>query len=45
MPLRKSGEPLNKYVSRFMDSKRERKKFPNPKQRAAVAYSESRKRK
>lgn len=41
MPLRKRGEPLNKFIGRFVDSKREKKKFPNMKQRLAVGYSEA----
>ena len=44
MPLRKAGEPLNKFIGRFVGSKREEKKFPNRKQRLAVAYSEAKER-
>ena len=42
MPEPQKGEPLNKFVSRYMGSKRAGKDFPNSKQRAAVAYSEYR---
>lgn len=42
MPLRESGEPLNKFISRFVKSKREKRKFKNIKQRLAVGYSEAR---
>jgi hypothetical protein len=42
MPERRRGEPLNKFVSRFVSSKREEKQFKNKKQRLAVAYSEAR---
>jgi hypothetical protein len=42
MPERIKGEPLNKFISRFAGSKREKKQFPNIKQRIAVAYSEAR---
>ena len=41
MPERKKGEPLNKFIGRFMKSKRERRDFPEEKRRAAVAYSEA----
>ena len=41
MPERKSGEPLNAFLSRFVGSKREKKQFPSLKQRLAIAYSES----
>jgi hypothetical protein len=40
MPERNSGEPLNKFISRFVSSKREKKKFTDIKQRLAVGYSE-----
>lgn len=42
MPERHSGEPLNKFISRFVGSKREKKKFSNIKQRLAVGYAEAR---
>jgi hypothetical protein len=41
MPVRQAGEPLNKYIGKFVSSKHEKKKFPDIKQRLAVAYSES----
>lgn len=44
MPLREKGEPLSKFIGRFVSSKREKKKFPNVKQRLAVGYAESRER-
>jgi hypothetical protein len=43
MPKRSEGEPLNEYIGKFVKSKHEKKKFPDIKQRLAVAYSESRK--
>ena len=45
MPERRTGEPLNKFISRFVGSKREEKQFPDLKQRLAVAYSESKRKK
>lgn len=42
MPERQRGEPLNKFISRFVDSKREKRKFPKVKQRLAVGYAEAR---
>jgi hypothetical protein len=42
MPERHRGEPLSKFIGRFVSSKREEKKFPNLKQRLAVGYSEAR---
>lgn len=41
MPMRKEGEPLNQFISRFVGSKREKKKFPDTKQRLAVGYAEA----
>ena len=41
MPKREPGEPLGKFISRFVSNKRERKKFPNQKQRLAIGYSEA----
>jgi len=41
MPERRSGEPLNQFISRFAKSKRERKEFPNERQRLAVGYAEA----
>ena len=41
-PERERGEPLNKFIGRFVKSKREKKQFPKVKQRLAVAYSEAR---
>lgn len=43
MPDRKKGEPLNQFIGRFIQSKREKRSFPDLKQREAVAYYESRK--
>jgi hypothetical protein len=42
MPEMSKGEPLNKFISRYMGSKRAKKDFPKQKQRLAVAYSEAR---
>jgi hypothetical protein len=42
MPERQRGEPLSKFIGRFVGSKRERKQFPDIKQRLAVGYSEAR---
>ncbi|HWW30335.1 MAG TPA: hypothetical protein VNY80_09995 [Steroidobacteraceae bacterium] len=42
MPTRERGEPLSKFIGRFVGSKRERKQFPDIKQRLAVGYSEAR---
>ena len=44
MPERKKGEKLSSFISRFVESKREHKQFPDIKQRLAVGYSEARKR-
>lgn len=41
MPERKTGEPLQSYVGRYVRSKREKKQFPSIAQRLAVAYSEA----
>lgn len=43
MPDPKKGESQKKYVSRFMGSSEAAKSFPDPKQRAAVAYSKFKK--
>ena len=43
MPKREKGEPLSEFIGRFVSNKRERKKFPEVKQRLAVGYSEARK--
>ena len=43
MPERHAGEPLNKFIGRFVKSKREKKQFPKLKQRLAVGYKEARK--
>lgn len=40
MPQPNKGEPMSKFVSRYMGSKEARKSFPKQSQRAAVAYSE-----
>ena len=42
MPARKEGEKLSSFIGRFVSNKREERKFPNQKQRLAVAYSEAR---
>ena len=42
MPVRSAGEPLNKYIGKFVSDKHEKKKFPKLAQRLAVAFSESR---
>jgi hypothetical protein len=41
MPERHRGEPLSKFIGRFVSSKREEKKFPKLKQRLAVGYHEA----
>lgn len=43
MPERHKGEKLSDFISRFVTSKREKKQFPDKKQRLAVGYSEARK--
>lgn len=42
MPQRKEGEKLSDFISRFVGSKREERKFPSTKQRLAVGYQEAR---
>lgn len=42
MPLPRSGEKLSSFIERFIGSKREKKEFPNIKQRLAIGYSEAR---
>ena len=42
MPQRHKGEKLSEFISRFVSSKREKKQFPEVKQRLAVGYSEAR---
>ncbi len=44
MPSREKGEKLSDFIGRFVGDKREERKFPNRKQRLAVAYSEARER-
>jgi hypothetical protein len=44
MPLKNPGEKLSDFINRFVGSKREKKKFPEIKQRLAVGYAESRER-
>ena len=44
MPAREKGEKLSDFIGRFVDFKREKKKFPQVKQRLAVGYAESRER-
>jgi len=45
MPEPHKGEKLNTFVSRYMGSGEAQKSFPDQKQRAAVAYSEFRRKK
>lgn len=45
MPYPKSGESQRNYLARFMGSGEAQNSFPDAKQRAAVAYSEYRRRK
>lgn len=42
VPERQKGEPLSAFIGRFVGSKREKKQFPELKQRLAVGYSEAR---
>jgi len=44
MPQREKGEKLSEFIGRFVSDKRERKKFPEQKQRLAIAYHEARER-
>ena len=44
MPAREKGEPLNKFISRFVSNKHERREFPKKSQRLAIGYSEARER-
>lgn len=44
MPAREKGEKLSHFIGRFVESKHERRKFPNIKQRLAVGYSEAKER-
>jgi hypothetical protein len=44
VPERRQGEPLNKFIGKFMADKHDKKKWPNPKQRLAVGYSEAKER-
>ncbi len=44
MPQREKGEPLSSFIGRFVSNKRERKKFPELKQRLAIGYAEARER-
>ena len=45
MPNPQKGENLSHFVSRYMGSGEAQKTFPDPKQRAAVAYSKMRRKK
>lgn len=45
MPEPHKGEKLNHFVGRYMGSDHVRESFPDQKQRAAVAYSEYRRKK
>lgn len=42
MPAKKKGEALSDFISRFVSSKREERKFPDKSQRLAVGYAEAR---
>lgn len=42
MPKRDEGEKLSSFIGRFVSSDREKRKFPEVKQRLAVGYSEAR---
>jgi len=42
MPAAKQGEKLSDFLSRFVSSKREDRKYSNVKQRLALGYSEAR---
>jgi hypothetical protein len=42
MPERHKGEKLSAFIGRFVGSKREKKQFPELKQRLAVGYHEAR---
>jgi len=44
MPAREKGEKLSHFIGRFVESKRERRKFPELKQRLAVGYAEAKRR-
>ena len=44
MPARERGEKLSDFIGRFVGNKRERRRFPEVKQRLAVAYHEARER-
>jgi hypothetical protein len=41
MPERKSGEKLSDFIGRFVGAKKEKKKFPDRKQRLAVGFAEA----
>ena len=45
MPERQKGEKLSSFIGRFVKSQRERKNFPDIKQRLAVGYSEAKRKK
>lgn len=45
MPEPHKGQSLSSFVSEYMGSKESRKSFPSQKQRAAVAYSEYKRKK
>jgi hypothetical protein len=45
MPNPVKGESLQHFVSKYMGSSHAQKSFPSQKQRAAVAYSEFRRKK
>jgi hypothetical protein len=42
MPQKRHGEKLSDFIGRFVANDRERRKFPNVKQRLAVGYAEAR---
>jgi len=45
MPEREKGEKLSNFIGRFVGNRREKRKFPDIKQRLAVGYAEARERK
>jgi len=44
MPVRERGEKLSDFIGRFVSNKAEKRKFPEAKQRLAVAYAEAKER-
>lgn len=41
MPEKRAGEALSAFIGRFVANKREKKQFPQLKQRLAVGYAEA----